>query len=91
METKKVVKKLIFLGGFFKDSTVHDIDMVCWIADELPQTVFAQGHAHRKEFSEINDFDSVTVTLKFPSGLIAIIDQDRFSAYGYDQRLEVYG
>lgn len=62
--------------------------MVCWIAGKLPYSVFAQGHAHRPEFVEINDFDSVTVVLKFQSGLIGIIDQDRFSAYGYDQRLE---
>lgn len=78
-------------GGIFHDSTVHDIDMVCWLAGEAPSTVYATGHAFIPYIKEAGDVDTVAVTLKFPSGVIGIIDQSRHAVYGYDQRLEVFG
>jgi myo-inositol 2-dehydrogenase/D-chiro-inositol 1-dehydrogenase len=78
-------------GGIFWDSTVHDFDMVCWLAGETPSTVYASGHAFIPFIKEAGDVDTVVVTLKFPSGKIGIIDQSRHAVYGYDQRLEVFG
>ena len=43
------------------------------------------------EVAAIGDFDNVSVTLRFASGTIGVIDQSRFCNYGYDQRLEVFG
>jgi len=31
------------------------------------------------------------ITMKFPSGVVANIDNSRFAAYGYDQRIEALG
>ena len=77
--------------GIFGDSAVHDIDLVCWLAGETPSTVYATGHAFIPYIKEAGDVDTVAITLRFPSGLIAIIDMSRHAVYGYDQRVEVFG
>ena len=82
---------VITSGGIFWDSTVHDFDMVCWLAGEAPSTVYASSHAFIPFIKEAGDVDTIAVTLKFPSGIIAVIDQSRHAVYGYDQRLEVFG
>ncbi|XP_002164666.1 myo-inositol 2-dehydrogenase [Hydra vulgaris] len=78
-------------GGIFHDCAVHDIDMITWILDEYPISVFTHAHAFRKSISEMGDVDTVSITMKFASGSIAQIDISRFAAYGYDQRVEVFG
>jgi len=35
--------------------------------------------------------DTVCVTLKFASGLLAVVDCSRIASYGYDQRVEAFG
>ena len=42
-----------------------------------------------QEVADKGDIDSVVVTMKFPSGVIGILDFCRYSCYGYDIRLEV--
>ena len=76
-------------NGIFHDSSVHDIDVICWILGEDPVEVYAQAHGHHPEIRDIPDFDTVAIVMKFPSGVVAIIDQSRHSSYGYDQRIEV--
>ena len=39
----------------------------------------------------MDDVDTAVITLKFPSGVLAVIDLSRLATYGYDQRLEVLG
>lgn len=41
------------------------------------------------EIADIGDYDTVVITLKFPSGTLGIIDISRLSSHGYDQRVEV--
>ena len=77
--------------GIFHDCGIHDIDLIMWIVGEKPATVYAQAHAFHKEIADINDVDTVAVTMKFPSGVLAMIDLSRYAAYGYDQRLEAFG
>ncbi|XP_062596194.1 uncharacterized oxidoreductase YrbE-like [Saccostrea cucullata] len=78
-------------GGFLTDSAIHEFDLLVWLAGERPQSVFAFGHAHNPMIKECGDFDSVNVVLKFPSGLLAFIENFRGVPYGYDQRYEVLG
>lgn len=78
-------------GGVCHDTVVHDIDMICWILNEWPETVYATACAHIPEIAAINDLDSIAVTMKFLSGAIGVIDLNRHAVYGYDQRLEVFG
>lgn len=84
------IEYLLSSQGISHDSAIHDFDMVCWLTGgEEPQEVYAQGHAHNHQLALVNDVDVVTVTMKFPSGIIATIDICRYSQSGYDQRLEV--
>ncbi|XP_046978693.1 uncharacterized oxidoreductase YrbE-like [Vanessa cardui] len=78
-------------GGVFHDCLVHDFDMSCWVLGELPIRVQASATALIPEVKAIDDFDTIAFLLTFPSGAIAIGDNSRYSAYGYDQRLEVFG
>jgi len=78
-------------GGQFVDQTVHDIDICLWIAGERPHTVFAMGSAFYPDIALVPDTDTVTVSLQFPSGILATIDNSRRATFGYDTRLEVYG
>eukprot|EP00091_Calanus_sinicus_P021968 TRINITY_DN6744_c0_g1_i3.p1 TRINITY_DN6744_c0_g1~~TRINITY_DN6744_c0_g1_i3.p1 ORF type:complete len:421 (-),score=142.06 TRINITY_DN6744_c0_g1_i3:131-1324(-) len=78
-------------GGVFKDALVHDFDLLTWIVGELPTEVFVNGSNSFAEVAEIGDLDTTAVNFKFPSGAIAVIDHCRFAAYGYDQRIEIFG
>ncbi|XP_063678068.1 inositol 2-dehydrogenase-like [Bolinopsis microptera] len=78
-------------GGIFHDCMVHDIDMQSWVLGELPVQVHTIANAQIPEIAEIGDYDNVVTTLTYPSGTLGIINVNRFAAYGYDQRLEVFG
>jgi myo-inositol 2-dehydrogenase/D-chiro-inositol 1-dehydrogenase len=41
--------------------------------------------------SRVGDIDSAVITLTYEDGTMAIIDNSREAAYGYDQRVEVFG
>lgn len=78
-------------GGQFVDQTVHDIDICLWVAGERPSSVYATGASFYPDIAAVPDTDTVTVTLQFPSGAMAVIDNSRRATFGYDTRLEVYG
>jgi myo-inositol 2-dehydrogenase/D-chiro-inositol 1-dehydrogenase len=44
-----------------------------------------------KAIGEAGDIDTAIITLKFENGALGVIDNSRKAAYGYDQRLEVFG
>jgi myo-inositol 2-dehydrogenase/D-chiro-inositol 1-dehydrogenase len=77
--------------GIFHDCVVHDLDMVCHIVGETPTHVSAFASAMIPDIKEMDDFDNVVATLKFPSGVVASIDVNRDSVVGYDQRVEAFG
>ena len=83
------VYNVFILGGIFHDCAVHDIDCICWILGEYPESVSAYGHANFEDIKELGDYDTVAIMMKFPSGAIATIDLSRYAIYGYDQRVEV--
>jgi len=78
-------------GGYFYDSLIHDFDMACWITGEVPIEVYCVGSSFIPALKEHNDIDNVCVILRYPSGAICSIDNNRSAVYGYDQRLEVFG
>jgi len=78
-------------GGIFHDCGSHDIDVTRWVLEEDPFEVFAVASAFNADIKALNDFDTVLITLRFPSGAIANIDLSRKACYGYDQRIEVLG
>lgn len=79
-------------GGYFLDATIHDIDLLCWIAGERPIEVSAVGSCmFDPQIGAEGDFDMTMTTLKMPSGALVHINNSRACAYGFDQRLEAFG
>lgn len=79
-------------GGYFIDATIHDIDLLCWIAGERPVEVQAAASClFDPQIGAEGDADATMTTLKFPSGALAHVNNSRQCAYGFDQRLEAFG
>lgn len=79
-------------GGYFVDATIHDIDLLCWIAGERPVEVNAFGSCmFDPQIGAEGDFDMTMTTLKMPSGALVHINNSRSCSYGFDQRLEAFG
>lgn len=76
-------------GGIFHDCAVHDIDMLCWVLGELPESVMVMASCFDAEYEAAGDVDTVSITLKFPSKALGTIEVCRHSNHGYDIRLEV--
>ncbi len=79
-------------GGLFMDMMIHDFDMARYLMQSEITEVYATGGALvNPEIAQYDDIDTALVTLKFENGSMAMIENCRRSAYGYDQRVEVLG
>ncbi len=79
-------------GGLFRDMTIHDFDIVRFLLDYEPVSVFAQGAALIDPGLEAEgDIDSAMVQMGFADGSAAHITNSRRCAYGLDHRIEVFG
>lgn len=79
-------------GGMFLDMTIHDFDMVRFLAGCDAEEVYVQAaNLVDPEIGEAGDVDTAIITLKMENGALAVIDNSRKVAYGYDQRAEVFG
>jgi myo-inositol 2-dehydrogenase/D-chiro-inositol 1-dehydrogenase len=79
-------------GGIFLDMTIHDFDMVRYLSGEEVEEVFVHPAVLvDPAIGAAGDFDTHVTTLKLASGAVAVIDNCRRCAYGYDQRAEVFG
>lgn len=78
-------------GGIFLDMTVHDFDMARFIGGEVEEVYANAAVTVDPAIGEAGDVDTALVTLKFKNGAVGVIDNCRKAAYGYDQRLEVFG
>lgn len=79
-------------GGMFLDMTIHDFDMVRFLAGCDATEVYVQSAVLvDKGIGEAGDVDTAVITLQMENGAIAVIDNSRKAVYGYDQRVEVFG
>lgn len=79
-------------GGMFLDMTIHDFDMVRYLAGCDAEEVYVQSAVLvDPAIGEAGDVDTAVITLKMENGAIAVIDNSRKAVYGYDQRAEVFG
>ncbi|MDR1600558.1 MAG: inositol 2-dehydrogenase [Oscillospiraceae bacterium] len=79
-------------GGLFIDMMIHDFDMASFQAGSPIVEVYAQGASLvDPAIGRAGDVDTAIVMLKFESGALGVIDNSRRAAYGYDQRVEVFG
>ena len=79
-------------GGMFLDMTIHDFDMARFlIGDEVEEIYTSGGVMVDPEIGKAGDLDTALIVLRFRNGVIGTIDNSRQAAYGYDQRVEVFG
>jgi myo-inositol 2-dehydrogenase/D-chiro-inositol 1-dehydrogenase len=79
-------------GGIFLDMTIHDFDMARYLMGSEVEEVYAAGAVLvDPKIGELGDLDTALITLRFHNGAIGAIDNSRKAAYGYDQRVEVFG
>ena len=79
-------------GGLFMDMMIHDFDMARFQAGSEIVEVYAAGAVLvDPKIGEAGDVDTAIVTLRFAGGAVGVIDNSRKAAYGYDQRVEVFG
>ena len=79
-------------GGMFLDMTIHDFDMVRFLAGCDAEEVYVQSAVLvDPAIGAAGDVDTAVITLKMENGAIAVIDNSRKAVYGYDQRAEVFG
>jgi myo-inositol 2-dehydrogenase/D-chiro-inositol 1-dehydrogenase len=64
------------------DSLIHDFDMAQWLVG---------GEEHSQLFISNPHPESVSIQLKYPSGILLAINWAKSMKYGYDQRVEVFG
>lgn len=78
-------------GGIFMDMTIHDFDMVRYLAGSEVTEVTAYGAAlSGAGYDQYDDVDTAIIMMKFENGALGVIDNSRAAHYGYDQRTEVH-
>ncbi|KAI0559024.1 inositol 2-dehydrogenase [Gracilaria domingensis] len=78
-------------GGIFLDMMSHDFDQARFCTGAEIEEVFVAGKAFEEAAQQADDLDTVIVMLKMSNGAIGTIGNSRRCAYGYDQRIEVFG
>ncbi len=79
-------------GGLFRDMMIHDFDMARFLMGEEPVEITAMGCVLvDPAVGEIGDIDTAMVVMRMVSGALCHINCSRRCAYGYDQRIEVFG
>jgi myo-inositol 2-dehydrogenase / D-chiro-inositol 1-dehydrogenase len=78
-------------GGIFLDMASHDFDMARFITGSEIEEVYVQGAAFEDAAKQAADLDTVITLIKMKNGTFGTIDNSRRCAYGYDQRIEVFG
>jgi myo-inositol 2-dehydrogenase / D-chiro-inositol 1-dehydrogenase len=79
-------------GGQLRDQTIHFFDLLRWLTNDEPVEVYAIGAALvDPAIGEAGDVDTSIVSLRMASGALCQIDSSRRTAYGYDERVEVFG
>lgn len=80
-------------GGIFRDMTIHDFDVARFMLNDEPTEVFATGSAlvDPTIATDFGDFDSIMVVMRTADGKLCHINNSRRSAFGYDQRIELFG
>ncbi|MEQ8967280.1 MAG: inositol 2-dehydrogenase [Azospirillaceae bacterium] len=79
-------------GGYFCDSTIHDLDLARWVLGEEPIEVFAMASCLiDPAIGATGDVDTAMTVLRTASGRLCHINNSRRAVYGFDQRVEVFG
>jgi myo-inositol 2-dehydrogenase/D-chiro-inositol 1-dehydrogenase len=78
-------------GGMFRDMTIHDFDMARFLLGDVVEVSAVASHNDDPMFVEANDHAQAMVTMRSRNNALCTIVNSRTCAYGYDQRLELFG
>lgn len=79
-------------AGHFNEVTSHDFDILRYLTGAEIVELFAIGKILiEPKFAEVNDYDTIMVSLKFDNNSIGSIDGSMQALYGCDERVEIFG
>ncbi|MHB9858058.1 Gfo/Idh/MocA family protein [Streptomyces sp. YIM S03343] len=79
-------------GGLFRDTLIHDFDVVRWVTGREAVDVYATGSdAGPAMFREAGDVDTGAALLTLDDGTLATATATRLNGAGYDVRMELAG
>ena len=79
-------------GGIFRDMVIHDFDMGRFLLGEEPVEIQATSSCLvDNSIAALGDADTVMIIMRTASGKQCHINCCRETAYGYDQRFEIFG
>jgi myo-inositol 2-dehydrogenase/D-chiro-inositol 1-dehydrogenase len=78
--------------NLFRNTAIHDFDLVRWLSDEEVLSVYVEGaDRERRAFDPRFDPDTIVASLRLTGGALAAITVTRLSPDGYDVRAELVG
>ncbi len=79
-------------GGLFRDSSIHDFDIIRWLTGVEVDEVYATGGIRGfPVFAKYGDVDTAVVALRMSDGAIGALTNARHDPLGYDIRAELFG
>ncbi|MEV0975458.1 Gfo/Idh/MocA family oxidoreductase [Streptomyces sp. NPDC049915] len=79
-------------GGLYRDTLIHDFDILRWVTGREVSDVYAAGSdAGPAMFREAGDVDTAAVLLTLDDGTLATATATRLNGAGYDVRMELAG
>ncbi|MFD8151233.1 Gfo/Idh/MocA family oxidoreductase [Streptomyces sp. NPDC059720] len=79
-------------GGLYRDTLIHDFDVLRWVTGREVVDVYAAGSdAGPAMFREAGDVDTGAALLTLDDGTLATVTATRLNGAGYDVRMELAG
>ncbi|MFE6194501.1 Gfo/Idh/MocA family oxidoreductase [Streptomyces sp. NPDC057838] len=79
-------------GGLYRDTLIHDFDVLRWVTGREVVDVYASGSdAGPAMFREAGDVDTGAALLTLDDGTLATVTGARLNGAGYDVRMELAG
>ena len=79
-------------GGLYRDTLIHDFDILRWVTGREITDVYAAGSdAGPAMFREAGDVDTGAALLTLDDGTLATVTATRLNGAGYDVRMELAG
>ena len=79
-------------GGLFRDMMIHDFDLCrLYLGNDEICEIHAFTSSFEPFYKRIKDHELAVVTMKSKRGVICVITNSRHCAFGYDQRVELFG
>jgi len=78
-------------GGLFRDMAIHDFDMARYLAGDIVEVQAMGANLINPAIQAAGDIDAAMLVMRAASGALVHVNNSRRCAYGYDQRIEVFG